>query len=439
MQTTFDPYSETALQPTPAKRSFWQKLGGTSLTVSLLVHATLVVVAAIWVFKIIEPAEKNVSFLPKSGGGGTPSSERKSQQRRVQLAPPNLSRVVAIGATGISLPEPDPLTAMASMAGPSSSLDSMGRGGPGSGGGKGTGHGQGLGDGWAMGNSNGTGSKNPFGMAEASLGGLPGTFYDLKQTKDLKPTEMTDAEFRTKLKEIVQRGLKDRDLAKFYKAPSPLYQTKFMIPRMSAEGAPAAFQVEKFVPPRRWLVIYRGAVKAPKSGHFRLVGAGDDVLLVRFNNRLMFDYGYTLAATGGGVGVPSAANYNKNKKSDEIREFKRLSPMPVPTINYQYSTTDTINKALGGVAVGPEFQVTAGTTYPIEILISEIPGGLFSTALLIQEDGVNYPKDPSGSPILPLFRLDRSSPDPKLEGEAPPYDPNGPVWETTESGIKRDI
>jgi hypothetical protein len=135
--------------------------------------------------------------------------------------------------------------------------------------------------------------------------------------------------------------------------------------------------VGKHVQPRQWFVVYGGNVRAPKTARFRFVGARDDVLTVRFNNRLVFDYGYTMAATGGTCRLISAENYQNERNSDAIRNFKRLSPMPVPSENFRYSTNGRINHDIGGLAAGPEFQVTAGMTYPIEILISEIPSGVF--------------------------------------------------------------
>ncbi len=426
--------------PTAPQQSIWQKLGAGSLSISLGIHAVLLAIGVIWVIQVVTPEEKTVDFMPKSGGGGAPASDVKTQKQRSQMVQPNLSRTVALGATtGLTLPEPDQLNQMTSLGGVSSGALSAGLGGTGVGGGGGDGFGKGFGSGLLPGMSDGRGTGNLFGMQEANSNGLAGTLYDLKQTHDLKPSEMSLGEMREKLKDIAKRGFKPRDFAKYYKAPTTLYQTKFLIPSMPADKAPAAFSVEKYVQPRQWFVVYRGNVQAPKSGRFRFVGAGDDVLMVRFNNRLVFDYGYTIAATGGGPGAISRESYDKDNNSDAIRSFKRLSPMPVPSETYQYATTPTINRALGGLAVGPEFQVKAGSTYPIEILISEIPGGIFSTSLLIQEEGVTYQKDSGGLPILPLFRLDHSLPDPEMKGEAPPYDPNGPVWKFVPGGVKEDI
>jgi hypothetical protein len=440
MNPNSDPKPPPHPAPATPKQSFWQKLGAGSLTISLMIHVALLAIGVIWVIQVVTPEEKVVDFMPKSGGGGSPASDVKMQKQRSQMTLPDQSRTVALGATtGLTLPEPDRLNQMTSLGGLSSGALSTGLGGTGDGGGRGDGFGKGFGSGLLPGMGDGAGTKNPFGLQEANSNGLAGTLYDLKQTHDLKPSDMSLGEMREKLKDIAKRGFKPRDFSNYYKAPTTLYQTKFLIPSMPADKAPAAFSVEKYVQPKQWFVVYRGNVQAPKSGRFRFVGAGDDVLMVRFSNRLVFDYGYTMAATGGGPGVVSEASVNEDKNSDAIRNFKRLSPMPVPSETYQYATTPTINRALGGLAVGPEFQVTAGSTYPIEILISEIPGGIFSTSLLIQEEGATYQKDAAGLPILPLFRLDHSLPDPEMKGEAPPYDPNGPVWKFVPGGVKEDI
>jgi hypothetical protein len=208
---------------------------------------------------------------------------------------------------------------------------------------------------------------------------------------------------------------------------------------MSADGAPAAFEVEKEVQPRRWVVVYRGAVQAPRSGKFRFVGAGDDLLFVRFNNRDVFDYGYTLASTGSHLYNRTEEMEGSKENDDLAKDVRKLSPMRLPLTYYKYAQTPKYNREIGGMAVGPEFEVEAGKTYPVEILIGEIPGGQFSVSLLIEEIGATYQKDPAGFPILPLFRLDNSPPSKEQKGEAPPFDPNGPVWKYVAGGARKDI
>jgi hypothetical protein len=48
---------------------------------------------------------------------------------------------------------------------------------------------------------------------------------------------------------------------------------------------------------------------------------------------------------------------------------------------------------------------------------------------LIEEDGATYQKDATGSPILPIFRLDQSQPAPSTEVRgSPPYSVDDTPW-----------
>ncbi|QJE97375.1 hypothetical protein [Luteolibacter luteus] len=412
----------------PKKRSFWSKLGGGALSISILVHVGLLVLGAFWVFQIIQEPPKKVDFMPAGGGGGSPESTMQ-QKQRTSLVQKNVARVSAIGVSSdLSLPEPELGSEMSSLSNIGGGGMSGGLGGNGSGGGKGNGRGSGFGDGMGPGMGDGTGIKNPFGAIEATPSALVGTFYDLKQTSDRQPTNMTDDEMRLKVRDIVDKGFKEKEFRDYYKASQKLYQNKLHMPFMSAEAAPAAFNCEKEVQPRRWIVVYRGTVKAPKTGKFRFVGAGDDLLVVRFNNRTVFDYGYTLGCTGTHMFGRAADVDGTNDVPELAKDIRKMGPMRVPIQFYKYETSPNYNDNIGGFAVGPEFSVKEGNAYPVEILIGEIPGGYFGVSLLIEEIGENYEKATTGAPILPLFRLDNSLPDPNMEGPAPRYAKEGPIW-----------
>ena len=81
------------------------------------------------------------------------------------------------------------------------------------------------------------------------------------------------------------KGWNESELNRFYKAPQQLYAAQFYIPRTPAKDAPKAYGGDDKVKPSQWLAIYRGKVRAPKSGTFRFVGLGDDYLVVRFNKQ----------------------------------------------------------------------------------------------------------------------------------------------------------
>lgn len=211
-----------------------------------------------------------------------------------------------------------------------------------------------------------------------------------------------------RIRDFISQGWKEESLkGKFFKAPQKLSQTKIYIPPIRADAAPAAFQCEKDVAPSRWMVIYKGTVTPPRSGTYRFVGAGDDVLVVRFNRQNVLDHGWVSGTSGMSIsrnlGVLSGRS-----KDREIEKSFRGYPMNFPVTYYQYEGTEEWNRAIGGLAVGRKFEAKAGQSYPIEILICEIPGGSFGACLLMEREGEKYEKSPSGAPILPLFSLDHA-------------------------------
>jgi len=197
---------------------------------------------------------------------------------------------------------------------------------------------------------------------------------------------------------------------------------------MNAAKAPEAFHCEKEVQPQKWVVVYRGNVVAPKSGKFRFVGGGDDVLAVRFNGQPVFDYGYTLAYLG--LSIQNARALAEKDFTKEARKSHFPMPYPLQVRNYPNIGHFSRPAELAGIASGAEFQVEANVTYPIEILISEIPGGYFSSLLFIEESGTASPTSGDTS-LLPLFRM--STDLPADSKELPPYEKNSPVWQSRPS------
>lgn len=425
-------------EPVRNKVSYWRKAGGGSLTISIVVHAVILAIGLVWVLSVVPPPpEKKVDFSSSGGSGGTPASTVKTQQKRQERM--NKSSVQRVAAAGISsnftLPEPEQTSSLATLGSMGGGMGGMGSGG-GSGDGRGVGLGSGVGDG--MGN----GPKmavNPFGMMQADPKGLIGVLYDLKQTPARKPTDVTPQETPAIIHDFVSRGWKDSSFSgKYFKAPQRLSQTKVYIPLMKADAAPAAFQCEKDVEPSRWVIIYRGVVTPPRTGKYRFVGGGDDVLAVRFNNRNVLDHGWTSATTGQSISSNQALLSGTQDDKEKKKAFRDY-PTKLPVTYYQYDSIEGWNKALGGLAVGQEFEARAGTSYPIEILICEIPGGSFGASLLIEETGRDYKKTSSGAPVLPLFRLDNTQLPSAGQAYAPPFDAEGPSWKSLPFQGKIDL
>ncbi|QUE49350.1 hypothetical protein KBB96_10750 [Luteolibacter ambystomatis] len=274
-----------------------------------------------------------------------------------------------------------------------------------------------------------SGGVNPFGLLDPNAGAMIGTFYDMKQTDKRQSTDVTPADMVKIVREFVNDGWRENSLRKYYQAPQKLYQTRVFIPKMSADAAPAAFKCEKEVQPSRWMVLYRGSVIPPKTARYRFVGAADDILVVRFNRKTVLDHGWTSGTTPMTLSNEDTRAVLRGEKEnrDLEKEIRRDYPMKRPVTYYQYEGF-AWNDAIGGLAVGAEFEANAGSEYEMEILISEVPGGSFGALLYVEENGATYQKDPTGSPILPLFRLEGSLPTPGSKSAAPSFDPGGPVW-----------
>jgi hypothetical protein len=148
-----------------------------------------------------------------------------------------------------------------------------------------------------------------------------------------------------------------------------------------------------------WVVHYKGNVIPNESGTYRFVGIGDDVLVVRFEGRVVLDCGST---------NPSGKAPDKFYASDGL-QLKGDMPW------YK------------GLGRGDAFQVKAGESYPMEVLMGEWPGGDFKAWLMLEKDGAQYDKDSKGNPILPIFKL-AASDVPKPATEAPVFAKGGPVW-----------
>jgi len=291
-------------------------------------------------------------------------------------------------------------------------------------------------------------------------GMLQGVFYDLKQTSARRPTDAmgdpnSDHDYtRGRIVPIVRKFIQGTwrreydnqgrvhypDLDSYYCSPTRLWNSCFYVPsQIYAKDAPSAFQCDKDVNPGGWICIYSGNVVAPFSGKFRFVGFGDDVLLVRFNKTIVFEYGW----------YSFLLEERFNNYNDWTRFFNSDSNRRKISDSGFYSKhkLDVYHTGFDqhGIAKGVTIEVQEGQVYPIEILISEIPGDKFNMMLFVEqldEDG----RAPESSPeAFTLFRTTLDMPD-QPQGDflrqarnnqgliySPPFKPYGPVWRVVRS------
>jgi PA14 domain len=383
MAATLDPsppnheQHDTTSHHAPPKRTLWQRVTENRfLFISIIVHVLFGLAAAAWVVQTIT-AKRKLTFTsaPPSPNPSTRAMEHRVQMAKKQQtmsAPAMPKRIVSTGLAKVTLPEMPAMPAMNSIAAPTKMAGV---------GGTGVGFGPSAGV-MGSGASGGGGGPVPlFGLRSGA--GLAGTFYDLKQDKDGKPTDMAlqpneqgaafDIEapvnkaYDRALSSFLTNGMSESSLSKYFRGPQTLYLTQLYIPAVSAEEAPKAFNLGNRVKGRRWVVVYRGKVTAPESGRYRFAGFGDDVLVVRLDGRVVLDAGFA-KPTRNGFRPPQ---YGKEEFSEPV-------------------------------------DIRAGVAYPMEVLIGERPGGLFVGYLLLEKQGVEYKKDKTGAPKLPIFKLSPS-------------------------------
>jgi len=385
-----------------AKRRTWMNRVASSrfLAISVAVHVLFFAVAAYVVVSRYQAARK----LTFKGGPPSPNPSSRALEHKVQLAkkqssmsaPSMAKRIVSTGLSKVSLPE---MPAMPKLGAPPVKM--AGAGGvdvsfnPG---GAATSSGSGAG-----------GAAVPFfGFREAKGGGaLTGHFYDLKQLKNGTPSKLEEKDYPNELKKFVNSGWNAANLERFFVGPNPLYTTQIFIPSIDANQGPLAFGLGGRVQPKMWVVHYKGNVVPTESGTFHFVGMGDDVLVVRFNNKIVLDAGFC-----------SVTDHNPS--------------------TYYASAGLQLDPKMGfykGLGKGDPVQVTGGQSYPIDILIGEWPGGQFKVFLMLEKEGVSYEKDAKGNPILPIFKLaDSTVAHPT--SEAPVFAKVGPVWKAEKAEAK---
>ncbi len=305
----------------------------------------------------------------------------------------------------------------------------------------------GLGDGLGDGGS---------GLGSGKAGGstLTGTFYDLKLTRSGAKTELYPtggSNIPNDKKHVLigiyhefTKGWNASVLNKYYKSPTQLYASNFYMPNCDAGYGPYAYQCDpKKVKPSAWVAVYRGNVRAPKSGKFRFVGTGDDLLCIRFNKKTVLEAGWSIPskhkegsayALDLSFGNSNGQAYKKGIESKTDPDHKDYEYVPLPS-------GWTWNQ-VGGLTAGTIFEVQEGKTYPIEIMVSEGPGGRFGFAVLIEDINDNpQGKKPAADRVYDIFRTNFSLPNEadlkKLMSDAgfpsgglqcPKYNEDSPIW-----------
>lgn len=156
--TNFENGNEFLVFTPRKKESYLRRIGGGSLTLSLALHAVLILVAFFLVkFAVEQKQPEPPDFLPGGGGGGKSNQAKMDTKRRsVSMSSPK-SRIVSVSPNStITLPEVPMTNLSASMTG--FAMPTGGGVGNGDGGINGSGRGGKMGNGFGLGNGPGSGA-----------------------------------------------------------------------------------------------------------------------------------------------------------------------------------------------------------------------------------------------------------------------------------------
>jgi hypothetical protein len=215
-----------------------------------------------------------------------------------------------------------------------------------------------------------------FGYDRAMEGTLEGSLYDFKQDPKGNPNKTLGrlgdkSAIRDKMSEITRSYTRNFDSSKFhrdyYKADMSLYASYFVIPKTKATVVPEAYGVEGVIQPKMIGVSYSGTYKPTDSGRFRLVGRGDDTLVVRVNDKIVLD-----------ASRPSA-DYSSWKQSTSQKQKDIASAEGY--FGFQAKDDDYAMR-------GDWFTLREGVDTDVDVLVVEVPGGNFGAYLLIEKEGV---------------------------------------------------
>ena len=244
-----------------------------------------------------------------------------------------------------------------------------------------------------------------FGSVQSIGNDFVGTFYDFLKDRNERRIQLSK-DYDEFLRGFVKRGWNESYFSYYYRSPKKLYATTCMFPLMESTMARVAFnEFEEGHEPNdyKWAVHYKGQLVHKDGIKFRFWGEGSSFLIVRVDGQTVLD-----------------APLNPRGRLDPAWHSKSAD-------SYKYWIGN------GLMIVGDWITLEPGVPLDMEYLFSDRSGGEFAANLLVEVEGVEYPRNRQNGPILPVFKTAELSHD-QLDNimELLVYDSacltNGPVF-----------
>ena len=215
------------------------------------------------------------------------------------------------------------------------------------------------------------GEVSVFGSGQTIGNDFEGTLYDFKRDRNGKPLSirMDIPRFYKEIGNFIKNGWKPSSLARYYRSPNKLYSPTIMIPPTLSQFAPLAFD-EPDMAGCEYMLHYKGQLVHQEGGRFRFWCMGDNFMVVRVDGRVVLDFANQFSL------------YWNGKESK--RTSYHLGHWPA--------------------WAGDWIHLEPGVPLEMEVIFGEADGGLFAAMLVVEEEGVEYPKNIEQGPMLPVFK-----------------------------------
>ncbi|VGO22290.1 hypothetical protein [Pontiella sulfatireligans] len=242
-----------------------------------------------------------------------------------------------------------------------------------------------------------------FGGNQSIGNDFEGRFYDLKRDRRGGTISMEQDPYMTIVGKLAREKMKESLLGRYYRAPNKLFTTHFMIPPITSPMAPDVYgspETASFF----FLVKYTGKLVYKDDIRFRFWGTGDAYCVVTVDDETVLINGW-----------------------DGRLDYLTHWTSPEPGQSDQYFCGNQLMK------VGEWIDLKAGEPKDMKVIFGEYTGGQMGIILLVEVEGMEYPKSRQGGPILPAFKTEEFSRDMleeiyKLLPEGECVLTNGPVF-----------
>lgn len=250
--------------------------------------------------------------------------------------------------------------------------------------------------------------------SDTSIGNdLTGTYYDFKFTRSGRYKPVDVDEWRYIFSKFYKDDWKSSHFSRFYKSPKKLYSTALCYPPSISAMAPVAFGMpDDMASGGLWVIHYKGQISHKDGITFRFWVSVDDSLAIRIDKKVVIAASFI------------SPNDGQSNRAPQMYHGAWTSSSP---------QSERYIIGQGIATVGDWVTLEPGVSYDFEVVVTDNNFQGASFLVMVEEEGVEYPKGEHGAPILPIFKTEELTHDhlDKIIVNMPPNEinlTNGPTF-----------